>query len=70
MDGKGGGKYNWTSLMASDKKKLLTYLPEKLKDILRSNTADAVMQLRQVSIKPAAYADKPTGQHKRTGPFQ
>lgn len=42
---KGSGTYDWTSLMGNDKKKLLNYLPNKMMDFLRRDTAEAVIEL-------------------------
>ena len=46
-DGKGSGSYEWTSLVGSDKKKLMELLPSQLqeKDILFPETKDKVIQL-------------------------
>ena len=46
-DGKGSGSYDWTSLIDSDKKKLMELLPAQLeeKDILFPETKDTVIQL-------------------------
>ena len=46
-DGKGSGSYEWTSLIGSDKKKLMELLPSQLqeKDILFPETKDTVIQL-------------------------
>ena len=46
-DGKGSGSYDWTSLMGSDKKKLLHLLPSQLKsrDILWPETKETVVKL-------------------------
>ena len=46
-DGKGSGSYDWTSLIGSDKKKLMELLPAQLeeKDILFPETKDTVIQL-------------------------
>ena len=45
--GKGSGSYDWTSLMGSDKKKLLHLLPSQLKsrDILWPETKETVVKL-------------------------
>ena len=46
-DGKGSGSYDWTSLIGSDKKKLMELLPAQLeeKDIVFPETKDTVIQL-------------------------
>ena len=46
-DGKGSGGYEWSSLIGSDKKKLMELLPSQLqeKDILYPETKDKVIQL-------------------------
>lgn len=44
----GAGTYNWTSLMGSDKKKIFTHLPEKLRGILHDRMVDTVIQVWQV----------------------
>ena len=46
-DGKGSGSYEWTSLIGSDKKKLMELLPSQVqeKDILFPETKDKVIQL-------------------------
>ena len=46
-DGKGSGVYDWTSLVGSDKKKLLHLLPAQLesKDILFLETKETVIKL-------------------------
>ena len=41
-DGKASGKYDWTSLLGTDKKILLEALPDKLKSCLHPQTSDAV----------------------------
>lgn len=44
-DGKKSGKYDWTSLMGNDKKKLMNYLPDKMIEFLKLETAEAVIKL-------------------------
>jgi len=46
-DSKGSGSYEWTSLMGSDKKKLLHLLPSQLesRDILCPETKETVVKL-------------------------
>jgi len=39
------GKYEWTSLMGGDKKRLLRNLPDKFEDILKPDRKDAVTKL-------------------------
>ena len=50
-DGGGSGTYDWTSLMGSDKKKLLSHLPGKFKGILHDNTVDTVIKIWKVSAQ-------------------
>ena len=47
-DGRGNGKYDWTSLMGADKKKMLSNLPDKLQEILHPDTADTVIKIWKV----------------------
>ena len=47
-DGKGIGRYDWTSLMGSDKKKLISMLPDKLNGILHEDTASTVIEIWKV----------------------
>jgi len=44
-DGKGSGQYDFTSLLGSDKKKLLTDLPQKLNTCTHKDTCQTVMQI-------------------------
>ncbi|XP_028394773.1 uncharacterized protein LOC114518936 [Dendronephthya gigantea] len=44
-DGKGSGQYDFTSLLGSDKKKLLAELPDKLVDCLMPETCDVVTEI-------------------------
>ena len=44
-DGKGSGQYDFTSLLGSDKKKLLAELLDKLIDCLMPDTCDVVIQI-------------------------
>lgn len=46
-DGKGSGSYDWTSLVGSEKKKLLKNLPGKLKvlEVLHPETQDTVIKI-------------------------
>jgi hypothetical protein len=46
-DGKASGTYNWSSLVGSDKKKLMKYLPEKLEalDILFPESKETVIKI-------------------------
>lgn len=44
-DGKGSGQYDFTSLLGSDKKKLLKDLPSKLPGVIQSETAKTVQKL-------------------------
>ena len=44
------GKYEWTSLMGGDKKRLLRNLPDKFEDILKPDKKDAVTKLWKVRI--------------------
>lgn len=44
-DSKESGVHDWTSLMGNDKKLLLNCLPEKMKDFLRSETANKVTKI-------------------------
>ena len=44
-DGKASGKYDWTSLLGTDKKILLEALLDKLKSCLRPQTSDAVVKV-------------------------
>jgi hypothetical protein len=48
-DRKPTGRYEWTSLMGRDKKKLLATLPSKLSQILPADIVDTVVQLWEVS---------------------
>lgn len=50
-DGKGSGIYESTSLMGSDKKKLLEVLPEKMsqQDIVKPDMRDAIINLWKVT---------------------
>ena len=48
-DRKPTGRYEWTSLMGKDKKKLLATLPSKLSQILPVDIVDIVVQLWRVS---------------------
>ena len=44
-DGKGSGQYDFTSLLGSDKKKLLKNLPSKLPDVIQKETASTVQKI-------------------------
>ena len=44
-DGKGSGQYDFTSLLGSDKKKLLKELPQKLQGIVQPDTVKVVMTI-------------------------
>jgi len=44
-DGKGSGQYDFTSLLGSDKKKLLSDLPEKLDTCVHKDTSQTVIQI-------------------------
>ena len=44
-DGKGSGQHDFTSLLGSDKKKLLTDLPQKLNTCTHKDTCQTVMQI-------------------------
>ena len=48
-DNHGVGKYDWTSLMGADKKKLPSFLPQKLNGILHEETAETVIKVWKVS---------------------
>lgn len=48
-DGKGSGTYDWTSIMGSEKKKLLKQLPDRLPSFLRKETANTVQTIWKVS---------------------
>ena len=47
-DGKGSATFDYTSLMGSDKKKLLQHLPSKLGEVIRPKTSDTVTKLWKV----------------------
>lgn len=47
-DGKGSGIYDFTSLMGSDKKVLLTKLPDKLGGIIQPETSEAIVNIWKV----------------------
>ena len=47
-DGKGSGIYDFTSLMGSDKKVLLTNLPDKLGGIIQPETSEAIVNIWKV----------------------
>ena len=44
-DGKASGRYDWTSLLGSDKKFPLADLPRKLPNILRPGTVSTVVEV-------------------------
>lgn len=44
-DGKASGKYDWTSLLGTDKRIMLEALPDKLKSCLHPQTSDAVVKV-------------------------
>lgn len=44
-DGKGSGQYDFTSLLGSDKKKLLADLPDKLKECIQPETCQDVIDI-------------------------
>jgi len=44
-DGKASGKYDWTSLLGTDKKIILEELPDKMKTFLHSDTSDAIIKV-------------------------
>lgn len=46
-DGKGSGQYDFTSLLGSDKKKLLKDLPSKLPGVIQSETVNTIQKLWQ-----------------------
>ena len=50
-DGKGSGIHDFTSLMGSDKKRLLKYLPEKLDTIIKQNNSASVTKIWRVMYK-------------------
>ncbi|XP_074608708.1 uncharacterized protein LOC141863128 [Acropora palmata] len=43
-DGKGSWTYDWTSLMENEKKKLLSILPDKLKDVIQNETVKDIQK--------------------------
>lgn len=45
VDGKSSGQYDWTSLLGSDKKLLLSELPLKMSQILHPDTAETVVAI-------------------------
>ena len=47
-DGKGSGVHDFTSLMGTDKRLLMKYLPDKLKECVRPNHIDALVRPWQV----------------------
>ena len=47
-DGCGSGKYDWTSLMGTDKKKLISNLLNKLRGILHDEIAETAIKVWQV----------------------
>ena len=47
-DGCGSGKYDWTSLMGTDKKKLMSSLLNKLQGTLHDETAETAIKVWQV----------------------
>ena len=44
-DGKSSGQHDWTSLMGSDKKRLLAELPQKMAAILHPETVDGIIAI-------------------------
>ncbi|XP_029210449.2 uncharacterized protein LOC114974355 [Acropora millepora] len=44
-DSKGCGTYDWTSLMRNEKTKLLSTLPDKLKDVIQNETVKDIQKL-------------------------
>ena len=50
-DGKGIGRYDWTSLMGSDWEKLITMLPNKLNGILHEDTASTLIEIGKVNAE-------------------
>ena len=44
-DGKGSGQYDFTSLLGSDKKKLLRQLPAKLNGVIQADIIEVVKNL-------------------------
>jgi hypothetical protein len=46
-DGKSSGRHDWTSLLGSDKKRLLAELPPKLVDVLHQDTVQGVINIWQ-----------------------
>lgn len=49
-DGGGSGRYDWTSLMGKDKRKLLAHVPDKLRGIITDDTVDTVIELWKASF--------------------
>jgi hypothetical protein len=49
-DGRGSGIHDFTSLMGSDKKLLLKFLPDKLKEVVRPETSDTVVKIWRLCI--------------------
>ena len=49
-DGSGNGRFDWTSLMGKDKRKLLDSLPDQLNGVLYPKTESTVIQLWKVRI--------------------
>ena len=47
-DGKASNIHDFTSLMGSDKKRLLKYLPDKLDQVIKPNNSASVIQIWRV----------------------
>lgn len=45
IDGKAGGKHDWTSLLGADKKIVFDALPDKMMSFLRRETSDTIVKL-------------------------
>ncbi len=49
-DGKGSGIHEFTSLMGSDKKKLIRDLPDKLQGVIKSPSSNSVIKIWKVIL--------------------
>ena len=59
-DGKGSGMHDFTSLMGSDKKWLMNYLPDKLHEVVKPNRSESVIKIWKVIFQRTWRRDMQT----------
>ena len=62
-DGKGSGVHDFTSLMGSDKKRLMRDLPSKLHGVIRPNHSESVIKIWKVMYERGVKIRRPESKH-------